>query len=238
MLTRATLADIKTINEILNHPTVYPAATMGHDVGILDIGPQLEANNLHVLMLEDEGGCIILDPYDEDTLELHTCILPAFRGKTAEVVAAETLRFVFGELGAMELLTRVQIENKGADLFARQAGFVRISDGEDLRSYQMTSDRWPYVDKGLGDFAPSEARDLMHDHHFTQILGAMVYCGNKGYMAHGVALYNKHARLHGYHRMDVVGQDSVMVGGLIIHFTERDHPKVEVTSCQQPQQLP
>jgi hypothetical protein len=238
MLRRAEDQDVETINAILNHPAVYPHATQGHDVGVLDIRGQMEAQNLHVLMIKDgEGGCIILDPYDDATLELHTCILPDFRGKAAEQVAAETLRFAFGDLGGLDLLTRVQISNRGADLFARQVGFVRISDEENpkdgIRSYQMTSDRWPYVDKNLHQFAPEKVRDLIDSPHFRQIMGAVTYMGSRDRLGHGVALYNKHARLHGYHRMDVVGPDSIMVGGLIIHFAERNKPRVEEALCQQ-----
>jgi hypothetical protein len=229
MLRRATPDDIPEINEILNHPSVYPAATLGVNVGYLDITQGFEF--LHILMIEGGGGCLILDPYNEMTLELHTCILPEFRGKVAELVAEETLRFAFGILAATRIFTRIQVTNKGADLFARQMGFVRISDGEELRSYEMTVNRWPSQDKHLADLAVPELLVLCPDPHFGKIAGAVCLMANNGYLGHGVALYNEHARLHGYPRMEVCGLDSITVGGLIIHFSERNHPKVEVLSC-------
>jgi hypothetical protein len=237
MLRRATAKDIKIINGILNDPSIYLAATMGHDVGELDVTAQMKSNNIHVLLVEEgEGGCLILDPYDETTLELHTCLLPSFRGKAAEQVASETLRFAFGTLAAAELLTRVLVSNKGADLFARQVGFVRISDEgldkDGLRAYQMTVDRWPYVDKEVSVFAIPEMAEIVQGDNFRRTCGAFSLMAQNGYLGHGVSLYNKHARLHGYPRMDVVGSDSIMVGGLIIHFEERNHPKVEVLPCQ------
>jgi N-acetylglutamate synthase-like GNAT family acetyltransferase len=231
VIRRATNDDIPAINAILNHPSIYPAATLGVDVGALDVTDAME--NIHVLLIEEgAGGCLILDPYNHLTLELHTCILPDFRGKLAEVVAEEVLRFAFGQLAAARIFTRIHVTNKGADLFARQMGFVRISDGHELRGYEMTVNRWPSQDKHLAECAIPEMEALVPDPHFGKIAGAFALMANNGFLGNGVALYNEHARLHGYPRMDVPTLDSVLVGGLRIHFSERNNPRVEVMSCQ------
>ena len=229
MLRRATPDDIPEINEILNHPSVYPSATLGVNVGYIDISK--EFNDTHILIIEGGEGCLIFDPYSHLTLELHTCIMPDFRKKMAERVAEEALRFAFGQLAAIRIFTRIQVSNKGADLFARQMGFVRISDGEELRSYEMTVNRWPSRDNHLAELSIPELLNLCPDPHFGKIAGAACLMANNGYLGHAVALYNEHARLHGYPRMEVCGLDSITVGGLIIHFSERNHPKVEVLSC-------
>jgi hypothetical protein len=170
MLKRATPEDIPEINAILNHPDVYPSATLGADVGYLDVTAGFE--HMHILLIPDGGGCLLLDPYSELTVELHTCILPAFRGKVAEQVAEETLRFAFGILAATRIFTRIQVTNKGADLFARQMGFVRISDGAELRGYEMTVNRWPSQDKNLQELAIEPMRWMCPDPHFQKIAGA------------------------------------------------------------------
>ena len=217
--------DILTINSILNDPSVYTGATLGKDVGPLDIALNFDA--VHVLVREDGLGCVILDPYNEYTMEVHTCLLPEARVKDTEQLVHETLCFAFADAAAVELVTRIPVSNKAADLFARQAGFIRISDGEDLRSYQLTVERWPCVDKALSELAPSEFRDLIPDKHFWQVAGAMSLIAKKGFLGHAVAFYNKHARLHGYPRMEVIGLDSILVGGLAIHFDEPDSCRVE-----------
>jgi hypothetical protein len=240
MLRMATPEDINTINGILNHPSVYPNATLGQDIGPMDIGPQLLAENLFVLMVNDgDGGCFILDPYDDNVaMEIHTCILPDHRGKEAEITVSEVLRFAFGQLGTPKLFTRISVNNKGADLFARQMGFVRISNGEDLRSYELTASRWPSQDHTLGELAIPEMSALVNDLHFFKMAGAFALMANNDYMGRGVALFNEHARLHGFPRIYIVGPDSIMVGGLIIHFDVRNEPRVEDISCQLQQQLP
>ena len=240
MLTRrAGIEDIQIINRILNHPSVYPNATLGRDVGALDIGPQMQAENLFGLMIDGgNGGCIILDPYDETQMEVHSCILPDFRGREAEKIAVEVMRFAFGELGTRKLLTMVQTNNKPADLFARQMGFVRISDGEEFRGYELSEYRWPCQDKELGALAVPEMLTCCPDPHFARICGAMTLRANSGFMGTGVALYNSHARLHGYPRMFVVDMDSILVGDWVVHFAERGNPKVETLTWQPEAQSP
>jgi hypothetical protein len=231
MLRVATQEDIQTINSILNHPDVYPGATLGLDVGPLDIGPDF--HKVFVLILESGDGCFILDPYDVFTVELHTCLQKTCRGAGSVDIVRRMYRFCFAELAASEVLTRIQTTDKASDLFARQMQFVRISDGDILRNYQLTLDRWPYADDALHQFAPEEFKEILVDSYFKNLAGAVCLMGMKGFLGNACAFYNKHARLNGYPRMDVVGPDSIMVGGLIIHFDEPDRSRVEKLSCQQ-----
>ena len=232
MLRLATLENIPAINRVLNHPEVYPWATMGQDIGPLDIAPSF--GSLYVLIAEGDAGCIILDPYDERTMELHTCLLPELRGLPSEEVLRDTLRFVFAETMAMEILTKVPLANKSADLYTRQAGFIRISDSEDGRAYQFDIERWPYQDASLAGICPEELAKGITDPHYLRVLGALVLMGMKGYMGKGVSIFNKHARLHGFPRVDVVGMDSIAVGGRTIHFEVNTY---QVENLCQPSQL-
>lgn len=235
MLRRATRDDIPRINEILNHPSVYFGATMGKDIGAMNVEPAFEY--LHVLMREDGNGCYIIDPYSDTAGEIHTCFLPEARGVGAEEAGFEAIRFCFASLALHKIYTRVQIENKGTDLYARQAGFVRISDTGDIRSYVLNRERWPQVDKVLAQAAPPGIQALGGDDHFQRLMGAVCMMGMRGWLGNAVAFYNEHARLHGYPRMDVVGLESVLVGGRLIHFDEQDSIRVEVLPCQQPEPL-
>jgi hypothetical protein len=132
---------------------------MGQDVGPLDIGRAFES--VFTLLLEDRKGCIIQDPYSEQTMEVHTCLLPEHRGHEAEEVVKEALRFAFAETGCMELLTKVPLPNKAADLFTRQTGFIRISDSSDGKAYQFSIERWPYLDHSLDELCPPQlAKDV------------------------------------------------------------------------------
>jgi len=221
MLRLATSMDIPEINRILNHPDVYRWATMGKDMGPMDITPAFD--QVHVLLEDSGGGCIVLDPYSEDTFEVHTCLLDGFHGKIAEEIARDTVRFVFAETGGMEILTNIQTENKAADLFARQcSGFIRIADAPDLRSYQLRIERWPYLDAGLESFCPAELEPIVLDAHHRRLFGALMLTSRRGFMGKAVAVYNKHARLQGYLPVEVCGLDSLTVGGLTIHFLGND----------------
>ena len=225
MLRRATEADIPRINDILNDPSVYHGATLGMDIGPMDVGPAFQA--LYVLMFEDGMGCYLIDPYSASAGEIHTCILPGGRGSAAEDAGYEAIRFCFSVLSFQKIYTRILATNKGADLYARNAGFVRISDTGSVRGYVLNRERWPQVDKSLHLALPPLLVGICPDEHFQRTLGAACLMGMKGWMGNAVAFYNEHARLHGYPRMDVVGPDSVLVGGRLIHFDGQDLIRVE-----------
>ena len=116
----------------------------------------------------------------------------------------------------------------------RQAGFVRISDSPDGRAYQFRIERWPYQDTTLGELCPKEVAQEVSDPHHLRVLGALTLTGMKGYMGKGVSIYNKHARLHGFGRVLVVGMDSIAVGGRAIHFEANTY---RVEDLCQPSQL-
>lgn len=235
MLRLATPTDIPEINRILNHEEIYRWATMGKDLGPLDIGPRFEL--LWVLLEETGGGCIILDPYSEDAFEVHTCLLEDFRGKNSADIVRDTLRFAFAETGCMEILTKVPTDNKAADLFTRQVGFIRVADATDLRSYQLRIERWPHLDEGLDEFCPPELEPLAVDRYQKRLFGALMLVSSKGFMGKAVSVYNKHARLQGYLPVQVCGMDSLTVGGLAIHFGEDGSFRVEDVCPPQPLQV-
>lgn len=236
MLRLATPDDIPEINKILNHEEIYRWATMGKDLGPLDIGPVFE--NLWVLLETTGGGCIIMDPYSEDVIEVHTCLLEAFRGKNSASIVRDALRFAFAETGCMEILTKVPTDNKAADLFTRQVGFIRVADAAELRSYQLTIERWPYLDDTLGELCPPELEPLSVDDYQKRLFGALMLVSSKGFIGKAVSIYNKHARLQGYLPVQVCGMDSLTVGGLAIHFGEDGSFRVEDVCQPQPLQVP
>lgn len=225
MLRLATPHDIPEINRVLNHADVYRWATMGKDLGPLDVGPAFD--KLFVLVDPEGQGCIILDPYDEGTFEVHTCLLEAARGKAAEGIVRDALRFIFAETGCMEILTKVSTDNKAADLFTRQVGFIRVADAAQLRSYQLRIERWPYLDTTLDEFCPPELVPLAMDDYHKRLFGALLLMSSKGFMGKAVATYNLHARLQGYLPVEVCGMDSLTVGGLAVHFGEDGSHRVE-----------
>ena len=234
MLRLATLDDIPEIYRILNHEEIYRWATMGKDMGPLDIAVIFEG--VFVLLEDTGGGCIILDPYAEDTFEVHTCLLESFRGKNSAPIVRDTLRFAFAETGCMELLTKVPVDNKAADLFTRQVGFIRVADASELRSYQLTIERWPYLDESLDELCPPALEPLAVDAYQKRLFGALMLVSSKGFMGKAVSIYNKHARLQGYLPVQVCGMDSLTVGGLAIHFGEDGSFRVEDV-CQSPLQV-
>jgi hypothetical protein len=202
-------------------------------MGPLDITKGFEF--MHVLLHEGGGGCIILDPFSESTTEVHTCLLESFRGKAAEPIVRDALRFIFSETGCMEILTKVPTEHKAADLFTRQVGFIRVADADRFRSYQLSIERWPYLDTDLDAFCPPELVPLAVDEYQKRLLGALMLVSSKGFMGKAVSVYNKHARLQGYLPVMVCGMDSLAVGGLAVHFGEDGSHRVEELCPPQPQ---
>ena len=71
------------------------------------------------------AGLYALQFHSSVMLEIHTCILPAFRGKAAEVAAAHIIKWVFTNTPCEKMITLVPAFNRAALRYALRAGLVK-----------------------------------------------------------------------------------------------------------------
>lgn len=129
--------DVAALNAIINDPSVRPH--VGHpDAGYLDVGPLLD--DPATIALAIPHGAFVLAPVGNDTLELHTMILPEGRGKQTVPAIQAACRYAFGA-GCKVVSTKTAHDNPAANLVARRAGFEPTGDHHGHVHFIMTPDR-------------------------------------------------------------------------------------------------
>ena len=117
------------INEILNHPEVFPHISEG-------LPWPLDIRNLEqrddILFLMTPLGGFIMRETAPGVLEAHVAFLPEGRGKHAIVCARVAIRACF-DSGFRRIEGSVALENRAARLYCRLIGMhsAGISDGRE-----------------------------------------------------------------------------------------------------------
>lgn len=118
-------ADFDILNAIVREESVYRACSD-------DFAPDAQAFDLTgagmLFVLVRAGGMIAgfyaLHFHSAIMAEIHTCILPRFRGDTAARAARKIIAWVFEQTQCLKLITLVPECNKVAAAYARRAGLV------------------------------------------------------------------------------------------------------------------
>jgi RimJ/RimL family protein N-acetyltransferase len=119
-------ANFALINQILRHPAIY---LMSSDDGTPP--PQdIDATGAAMTFLlvycgERLAGLYALQFHNTVMAEVHTCILPEFRGQQAAVAAQRLIGWAFTNTRCKKITTLVPAFNRGALRYARLAGFQR-----------------------------------------------------------------------------------------------------------------
>lgn len=111
--------DAKQINEVINHPSVYPWVR-GLIDGPLDLSPAL-ADRGNVLLMGKHGG-ILFDRHQSGLYEAHTSVLPEGRGAWCLEMVHAALHWMFTRTDCVEVTTRVPKGNLAARALTRAAG--------------------------------------------------------------------------------------------------------------------
>ena len=115
--------DIAHVNSILNHPEIHPWITFNDDP--VDFTWALGQSDRFVLF-GPYGGQIyhLVGP---KTYEVHSAYLPEARGRYALEATKQTLRWMFTQTDATEILTRVPRGNIAAKALARACGLRKTT---------------------------------------------------------------------------------------------------------------
>lgn len=135
---RAGVEDAAFIRGLYSDPEIFDAVSDDYSPkpSEIDYAAFLESPLLYALipMLDGQGvGCLVFIPWNGVTYELHTIILPAFRGKTAVDAAKAAGQWMFDHTRCMKVVTHVPMGNLPAITLAIRCGMKQ--EGINRRSY-------------------------------------------------------------------------------------------------------
>lgn len=131
MIKRCTIKDVEQVNRVMRHPSVYPDSIddgCSPDANTFDAGPLLESAGMYFL-----GWCVdaawaglwMLKPWNSTTYEIHTCILPPYRGQAAIHAAKDAGRWMFENTECRKIVTLVPEDNRPAMAYALAGGMEK-----------------------------------------------------------------------------------------------------------------
>ncbi len=128
MIKRATTEDIESLKNIWSHPEIAPYIRDDLTPKMeIDFKPLVSNPLLYFLMAitesGDKAGCFFVHPWNSICFEVHTLILPEFRGKVAITLGKEAIEWGFTETLCTKIVTQVPTWNRKAYAFALRVGF-------------------------------------------------------------------------------------------------------------------
>lgn len=211
--------DAADFNFIMNHPKVRP--WVGGDLSVPIDGTELIKNFRNVCLVCG-GFTAIFIWIQPGIYEVHTGAIPEYRGEPTSKAARAMLHFMFGQADAVEIITRVPVNNDAAKALALSVGFqleftreAAWPEGDqliDCEFFSLTVPRWVETDAELPamgklfhkelDAAYVRARrtHAAHpaDENHDRYAGACFEMVLGGQVGKAVVFYNRWAFLAGY----------------------------------------
>ena len=115
--------DMDVIKSILLHDAIYPHVI---DDGCDEVNPSFNDGLIWLLITDQDKpqGAFMIHQHNRATWEIHTCLLPAIRGKKAQEAAKLVLDWFFNQEFNLKIITHVPEQNRVAHLFALRVGML------------------------------------------------------------------------------------------------------------------
>ncbi len=220
------------LNEIVNHPTVFPWVCGRHD-GPLDMTPVIRDENN--VLLAGRHGALLFIQLQPGLYEVHSQCLPEGRGAWMVSFVQSCVHWIFTRTECFEMMTRCPKGNLGARALARAVGgkFVFTNPrgytkgGKTISAdiFSITIQDWMKTAPGLverghwfherleaeykkfGRAEPPHDDDPVHDRY----VGAAceMFLGNQA--PKSCILYNRWARMADYAVINIVSMKPVAI---------------------------
>ncbi len=225
--------DAKRLNDVVNHPSIYPWVH-GNIQGPLDFSEAVNENSPHINLMGEFGGCVFVR-CQAGLYEVHTHILPEGRGEWAKAAVQECVNYIFTSTDAVEIWTRIPKGNYAARALVRALGGVLqfradrgwIVDGELVYAdiFSMTIQDWMRIAPDLAKWGEwfqikldeeykrlgMEGIAVDSDESHNKYIGASVEMIRHGQMHKGVIFYNRWAAMSSCPPMQLLNVDPVML---------------------------
>jgi len=110
--------DYDLIMDIMTHPDIYPYISDDGSPSQEDFSP-IQSDDIYYLICE--AGLFMYHPHNCITVEVHSCVLPEYRGKSVAYAKA-SVEWMFENTKYRKVITQVPSYNKRALVYAQKAG--------------------------------------------------------------------------------------------------------------------
>jgi len=188
--------------------------------GKLDVRPLLSKGGFSVV---GEGMGWLYEKLSVGTYEVHTAVLPEYRGPRTLNYALESVAHAFMETDCMELITRCPENNKPAIKLAKAVGGTHLYDvsgvwgDEIMHVYSLTLNQWAasakeFIKKGEwvhDQFGDEDHADHDYDALHMQYAGICADMALAGKPEKAVHVYNVWAQMSGYAPIELLSRDPI-----------------------------
>jgi len=130
---RLTPEDKDLFVSIIQHPSVLPYIVDDYSsIQLYNMDAVLRIDTVYCLIY-GEGVLFILTPQNSITYDVHTCVLPQFRGEEAVSAAREGAEWMFKETNCQKITASFPVINSGAYALARSIGMKK--EGVNKKSF-------------------------------------------------------------------------------------------------------
>ena len=122
------MADVDFIKKVINHPQIAPFIRDDGTPKDLNINYEkvvTDRNLFFLIMINDKMekcGYFFFHPWNSFCFEVHTLILPEYRGEEASKFCEEGATWIFNETQCRKIVTQVPTWNNRAYALAKKAG--------------------------------------------------------------------------------------------------------------------
>jgi hypothetical protein len=230
------------LNSVANRADVRP--WLGTGTEAIDLQPVLtDVGN--IALVTEYGGCVFHQT-EPAIYELYSFFLTEGRGGHECAAVRAAVANVFTGTNAIEIGTKLPVNNAAPLDVARLAGFHHRFTMNGLSVYGLTWDEWVLtanethqagadfhqrfhaVKLEHGASSPDHEDDPVHN-RFAGFCALCVYAGNA---AKGVRLYNRWARLAGYAQIALLSEHPMVIDIVDAVISVGPQQAWEVLSCQ------
>lgn len=130
------MEDLEIVKRVYTHESIFDRI---NDDGItdpekVDFSQALSNTNVFFLIAEDEHcdivGVFLFHPWNTVCYEMHSAVLPEYRGEGSIEAARMAGMWMFGNTMCQKIVTQIAVTNYAARTLARVGGMVKIGNND------------------------------------------------------------------------------------------------------------
>lgn len=126
-ITIGRLIDADLVNSVIKHDKIFPHLTddFTNNADVFDTQAVVENESVYFIgvAVDDELASVFYyQPHNHATFEVHSAVLPKYRGKLSVKMAKESLKWIFDNTPCRKVITHVPVGNNPAFVLSKKVG--------------------------------------------------------------------------------------------------------------------